>query len=292
MFSGKKRAAPESFESEFPVSFQRTELFTRSAQPYRPSTMPPRSVAKALRMARGRKTRVMSRKRKGYSTVPRSRGIYAVGEMKYFDTERTITAVLASTNWTGTEFPPNVGTPTTLCCPVQGTAINQRIGREVTVYKVKVRGLINVDPAAGVSTADTASICRLALVHDTQTNAAQAQGEDIFAAPTTGTALHAISSFQSLANTGRFRVLKDKWIKLQNPSATGSPTAADVIQYGLIQRFSFNIRYKNGIKVRFNATNGGTIADIVDNSWCVYAATNNAQLVPAIMYNARVSFKE
>jgi len=246
-----------------------------------------------MRMARGRKTRVMSRKRKGYSTVPRSRGIYAVGEMKYFDTERTATAVPASTNWTGTEFPPNVGTPTTLCCPVQGTAINQRVGRECTVYKVKVRGVINIPAQAAQSAGENPSLCRIAMVCDTQTNAAQAQGEDIFAAPTTANSLHVISSFQSLANTGRFRVIKDKWIKLQNANQTNDAAATgNLVQNGLIARFSFNVRYKNGVKVRFNATNGGTIADIVDNSWCVYATASEIGYAPTIVYQARVSFKE
>jgi len=258
------------------------------------TVMPASSVMRAARRITGRRRKTMSysRKRKGYSTVPRSRGIYSVGEMKYFDTERTSTAVPASVDWTGTEFPPNVGTPTTLAVPVQGTAINQRIGREITVYKVKVRGLLTVATQAAQGTADAPSLVRVALVQDTQTNAAQAQGEDIFAAPTTGTAFHAVSSFQSLANTGRFRVLKDKWIKLQNPNLTGSPTAADCVQNGLVARFAFNMRFRGGIKVRFNAANGGTIADIVDNSWCVYATASNAALVPSVVYQARVSFKE
>lgn len=90
-----------------------------------------------------------ARPRSGYATVARTRGVYSKGEMKYFDTERSVTAIPASTDWTATEFPPNVGTPTTLVVPTVGSAINQRIGREIKVYKIKIRGNITMDPQTG-----------------------------------------------------------------------------------------------------------------------------------------------
>lgn len=240
------------------------------------------------------KARQAKRKpRKGYSTVARSRGIYGQGEMKYFDTERSITSLTASTNWTATEFPPNVGTPNTILCPDQGTAINQRIGREVNVYKIKVRGLITVGAQTGQNAGDNYSMCRVALVMDTQTNAAQAQGEDIFAAPVTASAIQAVSSFQSLANTGRFRVLKDKWILLEDPNiANDTGATGGIVASGIARRFNFSHRFKKPIRVRFNAANGGTIADIVDNSWAIYANTTFTTLTPQITYQARVSYKE
>lgn len=232
----------------------------------------------------------LARKRTGYSTVARTRGVYSRGEMKYFDTERSATALTAAAAWAGTEFPPNVGTPTSLCIPTVGAAINQRIGRAVHVYKIKVRGQINIPNLANQTAGLSAANVRLLLVQDMQTNGAQAQGEDIMTAPTGATAILAVDTYQSLANFGRFRVLKDKTIMLQNPNAAYDGTNIEV--FGLQKPFKFNIRFKRPVCVRFNATNGGTIADIVDNSWCIYANCSNIGLAPTISYAARVCYKE
>lgn len=228
--------------------------------------------------------------RAGYTTVARTRGVYGQGEMKYFDTERSVTAIPASVDWTGTEFPPNVGTPTTLCVPTVGSAINQRIGREVKLYKLKIRGVLSADPQTDQTAADAASLIRLLLVQDKQTNATQAQGEQIMAAPTSADAKMAISSFQSLANFGRFNVWKDKMFKLENPNASYDGTNVEVM--GLQRNFKFTITFKKPISIRFNATNGGTIADIVDNSFCLYAMTTNTSLTPRITYYSRACYKE
>lgn len=238
----------------------------------------------------GEKRQALIYRRRGYSTVPRTRGVYSRGEMKYFDTERSSTALTAAAAWAGTEFPPNVGTPTTLCVPTVGAAINQRIGRGIFVYKIKVRGQINVANLTNQTAGLSAANVRLLLVQDMQTNAAQAQGEDIMTAPTGATALLAVGSYQSLANFGRFKVLKDKTIMLQNPNAAFDGTNIEV--FGIQKPFKFNIRFRKPVCVRFNATNGGTIADIVDNSWCIYANCSNIGLAPTITYQARVCYKE
>lgn len=229
-------------------------------------------------------------KRIGYSTVPRTMGVYAQGEMKYFDTERTQTAIPASVDWTGTEFPPNVGTPDTLFSPTVGSAINQRIGREVKVHKIKIKGIITCAAQTNQTGGDTAATVRLALVEDQQTNGTQAQGENIFAAPTTAAAQNSLNAFQSLANFGRFRVLKDKFFTLQNPNMSFDGT--NIEQHGLAKPFKFTINFKTPVSVRFNAVNGGTLADIVNNSWCVYATALSTNLAPAITYQARVAYKE
>ena len=148
--------------------------------------------------------------RRDYSTVPRTRGVYAVGEMKYFDTEGSTRAIPASSGWTGTEFPPNVGTPTTLFCPTVGSAINQRIGRSAKVHCIRIRGTIRIPQQANITSGDQASQIRLLLVQDDQTNAAQAQGEEIMVVPSTATGTVAVNSFMNLSNLGRFKILKDK----------------------------------------------------------------------------------
>ncbi len=231
--------------------------------------------------------------RKGYSTVARTRGVYAQGEMKYFDTERALASIPAGTNWTGTEFDPNttqegtpVANPNTLFCPVVGSAINERIGRQAKVHKIKVRGHLNIAKLT-TQTGSNSCLIRLLLVQDDQTNSAQVQGEEIMTDPVTASAHAVVDVYQALTNFGRFKVLKDHQIVMQNPNAVATDD-----QMGLTRPFKWNIDFKAPIAVRFNATNGGTVADVVDVSWHVLAACSNADLVPQITYQARVCYKE
>lgn len=245
--------------------------------------------------AQKRRRRYVKPARRGYTTVARSRGVYAAGEMKYLDTERSATAIPANATWQGTEFPPNTlmsdaYTPNTICVPVVGSAINQRIGREVKVHKIAVTGTVVVAVQGDQTAGDAAAQIRIALVQDTQTNAAQAQGEQIFQPPVNASAVASVNAFQSLENLGRFRVLKDKRFIMQNPNVAYDGT--NIEQQGLIRGFKFVYKPKKPISVRFNSTNGGTIADIVDHSWCVYAVCASTALAPTIQYQARCYYKE
>ncbi len=212
------------------------------------------------------------------------------GEMKYFDTERSSTAIPAVATWVGTEFPPNVGTPTTLVCPVTGSGIVNRIGREIVLYKLKIKGTFNVALQINQTAADTSTLIRVALVQDVLTNIAQAQGEDIFEAPTTAEAAMALTSFQSLANFGKFKVWKDRVYRMQNPETSFDGTNLE--QGRLDQYWKMNVNFPAGLKIRFNATNGGTIADVIDNSFSIYAMATSNGLAPTIRYNCRACFKE
>lgn len=225
--------------------------------------------------------------RSGYSTVPRTVGVYGKGEMKYFDLSVNATNLAASADWTATEFDPS---GSGLFHPTVGSAINQRIGREVKVYKIKINGTLSVPAQANQTAGDAANFIRLLLVQDTQTNSTQMQGEQLMDPGTGGSAYNATLGFQSLANFGRFRVLKDKTYTVQNPNSFWDGTNIEV--NGLQKPFKFTITFKKPVSVRFNATNGGSIADIVDNSFHVLCNTNSTSLAPAIIYNSRVCYKE
>lgn len=226
--------------------------------------------------------------RMNYRTVARTRGVYGSGEMKYFDSQRSATAIPANATWADTEFPPDEGTPNTIFCPTQGTAINQRIGRKAKVFKIKIRGTIRIASQTNQTTPDSGVAIRLALVQDTQTNASQAQGEDIFTPRTTN--MQTVHSFQNVDCFGRFKVLKDKTITMQNPNLSFDGT--NIEQQGLLRTFKMNLTFKKPITITFNAANGGTISDIVNDSWSLYALADNTQLAPTIEYVSRVSFKE
>lgn len=246
------------------------------------------------RMRRARQQQRLARAanaRAGYRTVARTRGVYSKGEMKYFDTQRASTALAATTTtWVaGTILDP--ATFNTFCAPTVGAAINQRIGREIKLHKWKIHGQFFIPAQSLQSTADSAPKIRLILVMDTQTNAAQMTSAQLMAdgsaADTT------INSFQNLANFGRFRVLKDKMLTITNPAiANDTGATGGVIQNALKRNFKVNYRFKYPVSVRFNATNGGSIADIVDNSLHLIVAADTIAMAPTISYSSRVCYKE
>lgn len=246
--------------------------------------------------------------RAGYTSVARTRGAAVTGEMKYFDCARSnVNLPAVTTTWpAGAMVDPSttinlgaaaVGTPLCLFAPTVGSALNQRVGRSVLVRKIKVRGQLlssTLQTAAAGYAPDDSNKVRLMLVQDTQTNAAQmtaaALMNDASDAATT------INSYQNPNNFGRFRVLKDKEVTFQNPNFTVSETAAasfNAYQGGLIRHFKWTINFKTPVKVHFNATNGGTVADIVDNSFHIVAATTSTTNVNiGISYYSRVAYKE
>jgi len=224
--------------------------------------------------------------RAGFSSVARTRGGQVKGEMKYFDTTLALSAISEDNTWANTEQDP--ATFLTFCVPVVGAGINQRIGKGIKILKWKLRGLLNSAQQADQTASDPASTIRVIAYLDKQTNSAQAQGENLMTGTTSDAT--AVLAFQNIDNFGRFRVLWDKIFTLQNPNMTYDGT--NVEQAGLSKPFKFNITFKKPINVRFNNTNGGTIADIVDNSLHLIALTDNYNLAPTISYYSRVDYKE
>lgn len=242
--------------------------------------------------------------RQGYSAVTRSSGAAVIGEMKYFDCDNSGTALaVVTTTWVaGTIVDPlttiNLGsaavaTPLCLFAPTVGAGLNQRIGRKCKVLKIKVSGQLISAAQAGQATGDSASNIRIMLVQDCQTNAAQMTGAQLM---NDGSAAQStLLSFQNPNNFGRFRVLKEKRIVLENPNVAGEVGAPgpNLVQQGLKRNFKMNFNFKTPLDVHFNATNGGTVADIVDHSFhIIVGADIISSLAPNIAYYSRVCYKE
>jgi len=238
--------------------------------------------------------------RKGYGSTARTRGAAATGEMKYMDSELQLQPLVATTTtWpAGTNLDPTttinlgaaaVAAPANLCSPTVGAALNQRIGRSILVHKIKVRGTIVTNGQVPVNTGEAASKIRLLLVQDMQTNAGLMTGAQLLR--DAGVATTTINSFQNPDNFGRFRVLKDVTYVIQNPNAFTDAVPAPAAM-GLKKNFKFSVNFKKPVKVQFNATNGGTGADIVDNSFHIFGATDTIQLGPQVSYYCRVAYKE
>jgi hypothetical protein len=227
-----------------------------------------------------------------YNTVPRTVGYYkkgVAGEMKYFDTFYDPTAIgIPTTTWVnGTRADP--ATFLTLCVPQQGAGSNQRIGKEIRIYKIKIRYRLEVTLQATQAGADNGCVIRTLLVQDQQTNATQMAPSLLLSDGLAVTST--LQSFQNVDNFGRFRVLKDKFHRFGNMAVGYNGTT--IFQSGNIVTGKFNVNFTaSPISVRFNAVNGGTIADIVDNSFHIVCGTDGVALAPTLCYAARVCYKE
>lgn len=288
-FPGIKKLALNSrtiFLSFFFIFFlSLTNVMPQSGTSYRSGYSQRSARRRAAMSASGRAASIASRRSRPITVVPRSFGNpRAITERKYFDAEVNGTSLAALTaSFASAELDP--ATLNTLFAPTQGNDYLNREGRKVQILSIKVRGEIRCPAQTDQTATDAASNIRLLLVHDKQTNAAQLNSEDVI---TSGAGNVAIQMFQNPAFFGRFRVLKDKMITIQNPTVSYDGTNLE--QSGLTRNFKMTVKFKKPVIVHFNATNGGTVADIVDNSFHIIGGTTSTGLAPAIYYKVRTVF--
>jgi len=234
------------------------------------------------------KGRATKRKKTGgisRTFVARSAGTpLAITERKYFDSQLNAGTVAADlSSWAGMEQDP--ATLATLFAPIQGDDYLNRQGRKVQVLALKIRGFIDCPAQTNQTAADTHQLVRLILLIDKQTNATQLNSEDVI---TSGTGNVAIEMFQNPAFFGRFKILKDKSFIMQNPTIAYDGT--NIEQSGICREFKWNIKFRKPVVIHFNSTNGGSVADIVDNSFHMIANSNNTALGSRLSYKCRTTF--
>lgn len=218
--------------------------------------------------------------------VARTPGVKAITETKYFDAEFGQSAILATTTtWAGTEVDPATGN--CLFFPAVGNAYNNREGRKTHVKKIKINGWIIVPAQQNQTATDHSTNVRLIVYQDKQSNATQSQGEDLMAS---GANSLPTMMFQNPANFGRFKVLKDKTFAFQNPAVSYDGTNME--QQSLMRTFKISIKFRKPVTINYNNTNGATVADVVDNSFHMIAATSGAGLAPELAYKVRTVFCE
>lgn len=219
--------------------------------------------------------------------VPRSFGNpRAITERKYFDSIRTSINFpsAAGGSWNSAELDP--ATLNTLFAPVTGDDFLNRDGRKVQVISIKIKGLIQQAVQAAQTAADPIPVVRVLLVQDTQTNATQLNSEDVIGNAVTSP----IFGFQNPAFFGRFKVLKDKTFAIPVPFSA-QDAAGTFVQGSKDIPFKFTRKFRKPVVVHFNGTNGGTVADIIDNSFhMIGTQSENAGMQVSITYQCRVTF--
>jgi hypothetical protein len=222
--------------------------------------------------------------------VPRTPGGLASTERKYFDSGFANANLneLTTTGWAGSEIDP--ATLNCLFAPSEGNGIENRVGNKVLVDKIALQGTMYLNRAENQTAAHGAVVIRILLYIDQQTNGTQAQAEDVLASG--GAVGQSIHEFQNTANFGRFRVLKDKKITMSVPSTSWDGT--NIESNGNARNWKMVVKFSEPLAVRFNNTNGGTVADIIDNSFHIIAAADDitTTTVSSIDYKSRVYFRD
>lgn len=215
--------------------------------------------------------------------VPRTGGGQFESENAYFDSERTQTNIPAVlTGWTGTEMDPNTSPFLCLFAPVTGNDIFNREGRKIFVKKIHISGQIDLVPLAAQTTAGAGVLVRLVVFQDKQTNTSNTNVAQLVL--NSGAASDALHMFMSTANFGRFKIWKDKKYHFYPGDYSGLTTA--YVRQG--QTMNFNYMLKVNEYVNYNATNGGTVADVIDNSFHMLANSTSASCT--INYKVRTVF--
>jgi len=241
--------------------------------------------------------------RKGYGSIARTNGAAVTGEMKYFDCFLEEEPISNTNNsWTGTMVDPDfsvdlgdthVATPLCLFAPKPSAALNGRIGRQVYVYKIKINFAIY--STGDITVPIDPRIIRLMVVIDKQTNAVQMNGQQLMNnTHLANLSIPNILSFQNPNNFGRFKVLHDCFVNLDDPNQVLFPDTDGKVN-GHHNVWKFVHKFKTPLLVHFNATTGGTVADIIDNSFhvvCGKTALNSSEYPPHLYYYSRVSYKE
>lgn len=189
--------------------------------------------------------------------------------------------------------------PTTFDClvvPQQGNSQITRIGRQVTIKSVTVKGAVTVNWDTGSATAaddDWNSVAiKVLMVMDTQTNGAVAAGNLIMDEQTEDK--NNTLSFRDLENSRRFKILATKTFIFTPPQGRGNATASQVMNQ---QARPFVFSHKCNTLINF-ITSTGAVADISDNSFHMYAVLDDAwggstgtkNAAAGISYISRVRF--
>jgi len=206
-------------------------------------------------------------------------------ETKFYDTMLANASVAAATDASGGEYDPSA--TSMISTPTQGDGEQQRDGKRINILNVQVKGSVTRTFQEDIVNPPSADRVFVALVLDTQSNAAQMNSEDCFknlSNTVTGNA----SPLRNLLQSSRFRVLKSEVLDLTYP--TLGVEGDNLHSVGAVQQcFDWFIPFPAGLPVNFNSGTTASIANVVDNSLHVIAYSQTAQ--PTLTYNARIRFQ-
>lgn len=172
-----------------------------------------------------------------------------------------------------------------LCLPVPGAAMNQRIGRKLTIKSVQFKGIVQLELAAtptGAVTAESNHL-RMILLYDKQPNGALPALTDVLTGGQT------VNDLFNIDNRDRFSILKDK-VWSFDPMIYDSANGG----YAWNRTCAYIKMYKKlNLETIFNAGTAGTSADVNSGNLIVLWLCNTPNGIDKnvdIYVNSRVRY--
>lgn len=212
----------------------------------------------------------LSRAQKGYYQRSGYYGITASrGERKFLDTDvgGDIGGIAPTMEFSNLTVVP------------QGDTESQRIGRKISIKSVDFKGTLTL--AAATVATSTSDNVRMMLVLDTQTNGAQFAATDLLESDS-------YFSFNNLANSGRFRVLKKMEYSL---SADGAAASGAAFTFGEVTR-RVGFHYKCDIPIEYdNSATTGAITTVRSNNVFIVTQASTGNIV-TLAGQARIRYAD
>jgi len=139
----------------------------------------------------------------------------------------------------------------------QGTTDTTRIGRKITVKKIKWR--FRIDLPATATAGNTSDQVRLVVLLDKQANGAAPAVTDVYAD-------NNVLSFRNLDNTGRFVVLMDRQYGINTESGISTSFGEKIIVDTFFKGCNIPVDY---------TANVGDVTDIASNNLVTLAMSRN-----------------
>ncbi len=196
-------------------------------------------------------------------------------ERKFFDT--MVDSVATGALWTTLE-----PATTNLSAIGIGDGESNRDGRKYNILSIHVKGFLELSAVEAEANPTRDILVRICLVLDTQTNGAQLTATDVMEAQLANN----VNSFRNLQFTSRFRVLKDKTIRIPVTGLNeGAPNA--FARGAKLIPFKMNSVFSGGIPVLMSGTTAD-IANVTTNSLHFIAVSTSATAL--VSYTSRVRF--
>lgn len=208
-------------------------------------------------MKRRQHVALVEKKRRRFSQpTPMRRPMAAMNERKVADID------------TATYQVNTTGTFTLLAVPVLGSDFTQRIGRKITLRTVYIKGRVVTEAStAGPALIAASQHCRMIVFVDMQPNGAAPAVTDLLVSATPASQLN-------LNNRDRFKIIRDKEFVLDPYIVSFTATTAYASAPNQVK--FCKVFKKINVETIFNATNGGTIADITSGALYMFWIGSNA----------------
>jgi hypothetical protein len=210
-------------------------------------------------------------------------------ELKWFDNGINNHLVDYGTDPTLWRIGSTSGSP--MFCPQEGSGSSQRVGRQVRVKSITVRANISADSGSAPVGVRQAHGVHIYLVHLKATNGAWPLGTEIFSfhhANSGGSYQRNMNPLRNMQYTHKIRVLHHSKYEIKHyHRANGADTWVNAPQNHWIEIDINNL----DIPVNFSG-NTGTVTDLEDNSFALFAFTNTQEPEAKIDYQSRVRYTD